>query len=99
MRKATKNYILNAVFGLLLLFQGISGFIIWFALPGGGGGYRGGAGLQGGGAMFLFTRHTWLGIHEWTAVALVVVFALHIAIHWRWIVYVTKLYFKQHNKA
>lgn len=96
MRKTVRNYILDAAFGLPLLFQGISGFILWLVLPGG---YRGGSGVRGGGSVFLFDRHTWLAIHEWTAVALVVMFALHVAIHWRWIVYMTKSYFKQHDKA
>jgi len=34
MRRTTRNYILNAIFGLVLLFQGVSGFILWFVLPG-----------------------------------------------------------------
>lgn len=96
MRKVTRNYVLNAIMGLILLFQGISGFILWFVLPRG---YGGGSAWQGGGSTFLFARHTWLDIHEWMAVALLVMFALHIAIHWRWIVYMTKSYFKQYNKV
>jgi hypothetical protein len=42
MRRTTRNYILDAMFGLVLLFQGVSGFILWFVLPGGGYRYRGG---------------------------------------------------------
>ena len=96
MRKATRHYILDAIEGLILLFQGISGFILWFALPGG---YGGGSGWQGTSSTFLFARHTWVDIHKWLAVALLVMFALHIATHWQWIVYMTKSYFTQHNKA
>ena len=100
MRKATRNYILDAILGLTFLFQGISGFILWLVLPrGSGGGYRGGAGESSGVSTFLFTRHTWLDIHEWAAVALLVAFAVHITLHWRWIFYMTKSYFRRHNEA
>ncbi|MBC8276414.1 MAG: DUF4405 domain-containing protein [Chloroflexi bacterium] len=95
MRKMTWNYIVDAIFGLLLLLQGIIGFILWFILPGGGYRYRGGSGLDEDGSTFLFARHTWLDIHGWVAVALLVIFALHIAIHWQWIVGMTKSYFGQ----
>jgi len=95
MRRTTRNYILDTVFGLALLFQGVTGFILWFILPGGGYRYRGGSGLDEVGSTFLFARHTWLDIHAWVAVALLVIFALHILIHWQWIVRMTKSYFRQ----
>ena len=95
MRRTTRNYIIDAVFGLLMLFQVITGFVLWFILPSGGYRYRGGAGVEGESSTFLFARHTWLDIHEWVAVALLVMFVLHIVIHWQWIVGMTKSYFKQ----
>ena len=95
MRKTTRNYIIDAIFGLLLLFQGVTGFVLWFILPGGGYRYRGGLGLDEARSTFLFERHTWIDIHDWLAVALVVMSAIHIAIHWRWIYYMTKSYFRQ----
>ena len=95
MRRTTRNYILDAVFGLALLFQGVTGFVLWFILPSGGYRYRGGSGLDGVSSTFLFAQHTWLDVHRWVAVALLVIFALHIAIHWQWIVSMTKSYFRQ----
>ncbi|MFC2049974.1 DUF4405 domain-containing protein [Chloroflexota bacterium] len=95
MRRTTRNYILDAVFGLALLFQGVTGFVLWFILPGGGYRYRGGSNLNDVSSNFLFAQHTWLDIHRWVAVALLVIFALHIAIHWQWIVSMTKSYFRQ----
>jgi len=97
MRRTTRNYIIDAVFGLLMLFQGVTGFVLWFILPSGGYRYRGGAGLEGGSSTFLSARHTWLDIHEWVAVALLVIFVLHIVIHWQWIAGMTKSYFKQNK--
>jgi len=95
MSRTTRNYILDAVFGLALLFQGVTGFVLWFILPGGGYRYRGGLGLDEASSTFLFARHTWLDIHAWVAIALLVIFALHIAIHWQWILSMTKSYFRQ----
>jgi len=79
---------------LLALFQAISGFILWLALHGGDG-YRGGrnAGL-GGQTAFLWDRHTWIDLHDWTAVALLVIIVIHLILHWRWIVYMTGSYFR-----
>ena len=95
MRKTTWNYVIDAMFGFLLLFQGVTGFVLWFILPGGGYRYRGGLGSDGASSTFLFEQHTWLDIHRWVAVALLVIFALHIAIHWQWIVGMTRSYFGQ----
>ena len=56
----------------------------------------GGLGLDEGTSAFLFERHTWLDIiHKWLAGALLVMFALHIFIHWQWIASMTKSYFRQ----
>jgi len=42
MRKAVKNYIVFAFLAVLGLLEAVSGFVLWFALPHGGGGWRGG---------------------------------------------------------
>ncbi|MBN2463006.1 MAG: DUF4405 domain-containing protein [Dehalococcoidia bacterium] len=94
MRKTTRNYIIDAIFGLMLLFQGVTGFVLWFILPSGGYRFRGGSGLDEESSTFLFARHTWLDVHEWLAVALLVIFAVHIIIHWKWIVAMTQSYFR-----
>jgi len=78
-----------------LLVQAISGFILWLALPHGGGDGDG-RGIGGGGveSTFIWDRHTWLDIHDWTAVALLVIIAIHISIHWKWLYHQTKSVFR-----
>jgi ABC-type dipeptide/oligopeptide/nickel transport system permease subunit len=90
-RKATRNYILALVMALLALFQAVSGFVLWLVLPRGGG-YQGGGSTAGG--TFLWSRDSWMNIHDWTAVALVVIVVIHIILHWGWIVRITRSYFK-----
>jgi len=53
------------------------------------------AGYQGGrnpmyGIVILFTRHTWGDIHIWAGVAIIALAALHIPLHWKWIVSMTR---------
>jgi len=94
-RKATRNYITAITLFILGLFQAVSGFIMWLALPRGGGQ---GGGWGGGGNTATFwslSRHTWVDIHSWVAVALVVIIIIHLVWHWKWITYVTKSYFKR----
>lgn len=90
MRKATRNYVVGLIMFLLALFEVVSGFVLWLVLPRGGG-YMGG---RGGGltteATFLWPRDTWIDLHNWVGVALLVIVALHLILHWRWIVHMTK---------
>ena len=94
MRKSAKNYIVFVILLILGLLEAVSGFILWFALPRGGG-YGGRFG--GGGAEYTFwslSRHTWVDIHDWVAVAILVVVIIHLILHWKWIVYITKKVFQ-----
>ncbi len=94
MRKATQNYILFILLFLLGLFQAVSGFVMWLALPRGGEG--GGRGAGADGATFWALSHdTWEDLHDWVAVALLVVVILHIILNWKWIFYMTKSYFRR----
>ncbi len=40
--------------------------------------------------LFLFTRSTWDGLHTWAGVAFMIAVLLHFAIHWKWVVKVTR---------
>jgi len=66
---------------LLSLVEGISGLVLWLALPSGGG-----LGRHGGGVCWSISRDTWVGWHDWVGVALAVVVVVHIIIHWKWLV-------------
>jgi len=93
MREATRNYILFIILSLLALFETASGFILWLALPRDGGSQGRGFGDEA--VFWSVTRHMWVELHDWVAVALVVVVTIHLALHWKWIVYMTKSFFKK----
>ena len=94
MRKSIKNYIVFVALFFLGLLEAVSGFILWFALPQGG--WHGGR-FGGGAAEYTFwslSRHTWVDIHDWVAVAILAVVIIHLVLHWKWIIYVTKKVFQ-----
>jgi hypothetical protein len=91
-KKGTRNYLIFLALVLLALLQTVSGFILWLVLPSGDG-YRGGAGVIGENS-FVWDRHIWLDLHDWTAVILVVMVIIHLVLHWRWITYMTKKFLK-----
>ena len=95
MRKATRNYILFVFLFFLGLFQAVSGFVMWLALPHGGEGYGRGGGGGSEAVFWSLTRNTWRDLHDWVAVALLVMIITHLVLHWRWIVHMTKSSFKE----
>jgi len=89
LRKWLQNYILFIALFLSGLFQAISGFVLWLVLPHGQG-YRGGRGLELVDTTFIWERNTWIDLHDWTSVAIVVLVFLHLILHWKWIIFMTK---------
>ncbi len=52
-------------------------------------------GYQGGrnpfyGIIIFFERHTWTELHIWGSIAMLIVAAIHIPVHWSWIVTMSK---------
>ena len=95
MRKATRNYLVGIFMFLLALFEGVSGLVLWLVLPKGGG-YRGNRGPLAE-ATFLWSRDTWIDLHDWVGVALAVIVVIHVILHWNWIVHMTKRYLGKTN--
>jgi cytochrome b subunit of formate dehydrogenase len=82
-RKATQHYFLVTLLVIGSLIEAVSGFVLWFALPHSGGRW---ASLQ----FWSITRAMWVDIHDWAAVALIVVVLVHSIMHWKWVVTVSK---------
>lgn len=80
------NWLIDAGLFISALIATISGIYFLF-LPSGG--YRGGRNPYYG-ITILFDRHTWNDWHTWAGVAMIAIVVIHLAIHWRWIVTMTK---------
>jgi hypothetical protein len=88
MKKTRLYLLLDLVLAIAFLVEALSGFVLWLVLPHSGG-YRGGRGLVTV-SEFVFTRTTWLSLHDWFAVVMVAGILLHFALHWKWIVAVCR---------
>jgi hypothetical protein len=74
------NLALNLILALCFLICALSGMYFLF--------FPGGRGVIDPG--ILFSRLTWDLIHTWSAIVLIVGGLLHFAIHWKWVVKVTR---------
>ena len=87
-RGAKVNLAVDGMIGLGFLATAVSGLYFLF-LPTG---YNGGR-TAGWDPNFLFSRLTWDLIHTWGAVVMILAALVHFAIHWRWVVNVTRRFF------
>jgi hypothetical protein len=84
-RGAKINVLVDLAVGLGFLISAVTGIYFLF-LPTG---YQGGR-TAGWDPNFLFSRATWDLLHTWGAVVMVLGALLHLLIHWRWVVKVTR---------
>lgn len=84
------NWLVDSLLIISALLVSISGIYFLF-LPVGG--YQGGRNPYYG-IRILFERHTWGDLHTWTGVLMIAVIAIHLPLHWDWIVNMSKRSFK-----
>ncbi len=87
MNKAKLNYLLDVVIGLAFALSGATG--IAFLLMGSGG-YQGGRNPNFATALLGISRETWSDLHTWASLVMITGVAVHIVLHWKWIVCLTK---------
>jgi hypothetical protein len=69
------NCLVDVLAYLAMAGLAATGVIVRFRLPAG----------SGSDAILGLTRHEWGGIHFWIAMALLVLMAIHVALHWTWV--------------
>lgn len=77
MKRTKLNFIIDAVAFIGFVAMTTTGVLMRYILPPGSGHYTTIWGLD---------RHEWGGIHFWIAVVFFSILALHLVLHWRWIV-------------
>lgn len=87
MKKTTQQFSLTVSLIILGIVEAISGFVLWFALPTGGG--QGRRVIEP--TFWALSRHNWVDIHDWAAVALTAIVIIHLAIHWKWVIRMLKM--------
>ncbi|MDD4924194.1 MAG: DUF4405 domain-containing protein [Dehalococcoidales bacterium] len=98
------NFLLDVIALLSILVTLVSSYILWFILPMGQGahgelgsasGYMwcntDGYGITGNYITVMnWPRYTWIDIHTWASIILLGIIILHIVLHWKWIISLTK---------
>jgi len=81
MRRPTVNFIIDSLgfAGFVLLTA--TGVLMRYVLPPGSGRFS---------TLWALDRHGWGSIHFWLAIAFLALLALHLFLHWRWIVAVVR---------
>jgi hypothetical protein len=91
MKRQRVNFIIDAVAFAGFLFLVSTGVLLRYQLPPGSGGLHGrghGYGEAQREVLTLWgtTRHQWGDVHYWIACGLMAVLAVHLILHWKWLV-------------
>lgn len=81
MKKPQLNFVIDVVAFAAFVFMAATGVLLVYTLPPGSGRWSSVWGLS---------RHQWGDIHLWLAIIFLAVVALHLILHWRWIVSMMK---------
>ena len=81
MNRPRLNFLIDAVAFAAFAFLTTTGILTRYVLPPGSGRYA---------TLWGLDRHGWGDIHFWVAVVLLGVLALHLVLHWRWVVCMVK---------
>lgn len=90
--KAQINFIVDIILALGLLVSVVSGLVLLFN---GSSGYMGGRNPEFGSAGLIFPTYTWKDIHTWSSIVMAAGVFLHLVLHWNWISCMTKKMFKR----
>ncbi len=80
--KAKLNWAMDVVIAAAFALSALSGIVMLF-VPGG---YQGGRNLNYGATTLFLSHAAWDALHTWSSLVLVAGVALHVALHWKWIV-------------
>ncbi len=90
MEKSKINYFIDLLILIFFVINSITGLIIFFFLPTGV--------KRGGYQVFLgIIKQNWVIIHNWSGILLILLIAIHLILHWNWIVYMTKSLLQKKN--
>lgn len=86
--KTKFNFWFDGAIFTAFVITAVTGLMLWLLIPGGGRGSEN--------QIFLdMTRRTWIDIHNWTGLAMLIGVALHLILHWKWVSCVAARYFKK----
>jgi len=93
MKRTSLNALIDTLAFIALAFIVSTGFLMRYQLPPGSGGLHStsvghGAETKSISILWGLSRHEWGDIHYWISVAMMGILAVHLLLHWKWIIYV-----------
>ena len=89
--KARINYYVDMIIGISFVLVALSGVILFFA---GSGGYQGGRNPRYAQEVLGVSRLLWKDLHNWGGIVMTGGVFLHLVLHWKWMVCMTRNLFK-----
>jgi hypothetical protein len=95
MTRTHLNFLVDALAFAAMLLLTATGLVLSYQLPPGSGGEHGmgrgrGAGERPVTLLWGWSRHQWGALHYWIAVGLLAIVAVHLLLHWKWLVAVIR---------
>lgn len=84
MNRVKLNLFVNIISFFAFLISTITGLVLWLVLPGGYG-FRGGRNPLSDGIFLGLARYDWIDLHNLSSIIFVVLVAVHLVLHRRWI--------------
>ena len=94
--RARVNYYVDIVIGIAFLLVTVSGLFLLFA---GSGGYQGGRNPRYAQEFLGVSRLLWKDLHNWGGILMTAGVLLHLVLHWKWIVCMTRNLFRKSTAA
>lgn len=85
-QKAKLNYAIDVVIGVMFLLSALAGVVLFFAPSG----YQGGRNPYYNQLVLGLSTHNWDTLHTWSSMAAIAGIGAHVALHWDWIVCMTR---------
>lgn len=90
--RARIQYYMDIIIGISFLVVAVSGIILFFA---GSGGYQGGRNPRYAREIMGLSRTLWKDLHDWGGILMTAGVLGHLALHWRWLIRMTRNVFKK----
>ena len=89
--KARINYYVDIIIAISFVVAALSGMILFFA---GSGGYQGGRNPRYAQEVLGVSRLLWKDLHDWGGIIMLGGVFLHLVLHWKWIVCMSRNVFR-----
>ena len=86
MKKAKINYVVDVILFFCMITLTFTGLVMRF-------GYPRKVRFVGEGLVLGVDKHFWRDVHDWAAYVMILMVIIHLVLHWKWIVTMTKKIF------